>query len=257
LVIDFRVLGCSGGELHGHRTTSFLLDGKIALDAGSICEALSLPEILRIDHIVLSHSHFDHVKGIPMLADLLIGRREEPVVVHGSPECVETLRRDVFNEKLWPDFTRLPNKGQAVIRLEAFEIGQTWELGPYQITSQLVNHPVEAVGLVVEKGRSALAMSGDTGPTDAFWKLVNGRKNLKALLLETSFPDSMHELAEASGHLTPRTLRAEIEQKLERNGFPIHLYHLKPAFQKQLEKEIKALGLPRLRILEADQELQL
>jgi len=256
-VIDFRVLGCSGGELLGHRTTSFLLDGKVALDAGSICEALTLPEILRIDHIVLTHSHFDHVKGIPLLADLLIGRRDDPVVVHASPECIETLRRDVFNEKLWPDFTRLPTKGHAVIQLEPFEIGRTWQLGPYRITSQLVNHPVEAVGLVVEKGKSALAISGDTGPTDAFWELVNDRKTLKALLLETSFPEAMHELAEASGHLTPRTLRAEIEGKLRQDGVPIHLYHLKPAFLAQLEKEIRAMGLPHLHILEADQELSL
>ncbi len=256
-MIDFRVLGCSGGELQGHRTTSFLLDGKVALDAGSLCEALSLPELLRIDHIVLTHSHFDHVKGIPLLADLLIGRREEPVVVHGSPECIDTLRRHVFNEKLWPDFTRLPTKGQAVVRLEPFEVGRSWQLGPYQITSRLVNHPVEAVGLLVEKGRSALAISGDTGPTEAFWEMVNGTKNLKALLLETSFPEALHELAEASGHLTPRTLRAEIEGKLRQNGLPIHLYHLKPAYLKQIEKEIRALGLPRLHVLEPDQELEL
>lgn len=256
-MIDFRVLGCYGGELHGHRTTSFLLDGKVALDAGSICEALTLPEILKIDHIVLTHSHFDHVKGIPLMADLLVGRREEPVVVHASPECIETLRRDVFNDRLWPDFTRLPTKGNAVVRLEPFEIGKTWQLGPYQVTSQLVNHPVEAVGLLVEKGRSALALSGDTGPTDAFWELVNGQKNLKALFLETSFPDALHELAEASGHLTPRTLREELEGKLRQEALPIHLYHLKPAYLAQLKKEIKALGLSRVRPLEPDEEISL
>jgi cAMP phosphodiesterase len=129
-MIDFKVLGCYGGELPGHRTTSFLLDGILALDAGAICEALPLRDILRIDHIVLTHSHFDHIKGIPMMADLLIGNRDEPVVVHGSPECIETLQRDLFNDKLWPNFTKLPTKGHAVIRLEPFKIGDSWSLGP-------------------------------------------------------------------------------------------------------------------------------
>ncbi len=255
-MIDFKVLGCFGGELPGHRTTSFLLDGIVAVDAGSICEALSLHDILRIDHIILTHSHFDHIKGIPLMADLLIGNRDEPVVVHGSPDCVRTLQHDLFNDKLWPDFTKLPTKGQAVMRLEPFKIGESWSLGPYQITSTLVNHPVEAVGLLVEKGRSSIAISGDTGPTDAFWEMVNSQKNLKGLLLETSFPDSMHELAEASGHLTPRTLRKELEGKLKRDELPIYLYHLKPAFLAQLRKEIRALGMERLHLLEPDQELK-
>ena len=256
-MIDFKVLGCFGGELQGYRTTSFLLDGVLALDAGALCEALPLEQLLRIDHIVLTHSHFDHIKGIPLLADLLIGHREEPVVVHGSPDCIKTLREHVFNDRLWPDFTRLPSPRRPVLRLEAFKVGRPLALGAYTIHSALVNHPVEAVGLVVEKGRTALAMSGDTGPTEAFWELVNGHEHLKALLLETSFPDSMHELAHASGHLTPRTLREEIEGKLRLGEPALHLYHLKPAYMTQLRREIRALGIQRLGILELDQQLEL
>ena len=256
-MIDFEVLGCYGGELPGRRTTSFLLDRTIAVDAGALCEALELERILEVDHVVLTHSHFDHVKGLPLMADLLIGRRDEPVVVHASPECIACLRRDVFNDRLWPDFTSLPSRRRPVLRLEPFEVGESFRVGAYTFTSRLVNHPVEAVGFLVEKGRSALAISGDTGPTDAFWELVNGQKNLRALLLETSFPDALHELAEASGHLTPAALRDELSGKLRKSDLDIFLYHLKPAYLPELTQEIAALALPRVRILTPDQKLAL
>ncbi len=254
-MIDFEVLGCHGGELPGRRTTSFLIDGKLAIDAGALCEALELPRLLEVDHVVLTHSHFDHVKGLPLMADLLVGARDEPVVVHASPDCVDCLRRDVFNDRLWPDFTRLPSPSRPVLRLEPFTVGKSFSVGPYTITSRLVNHPVEAVGLVVEKAGSALAVSGDTGPTEAFWEMVNGRRDLRLLLLETSFPDALADLARASGHLTPAALEREVSEKLTRPGLDIRLYHLKPAYLDLLYREIGALNLPGVRILETGQKI--
>jgi ribonuclease BN (tRNA processing enzyme) len=104
-----RVLGCSGGELPRHKTTCFLLDETVALDAGELTSSLSLEALLKVDHVVLSHSHFDHVKDVPLMADLLVGRRRRPVKVHASTEFAQTLRDSVFNGRLWPDFTRIPN----------------------------------------------------------------------------------------------------------------------------------------------------
>ena len=104
-----RVLGCSGGELPRHRTTCFLVDGKLAIDAGALTASLQLEALDRIDDVVLTHGHLDHVKDVPLLADLMVGRRRRPVTVHASPGATSTLRRSLFNGKLWPDFTRLPD----------------------------------------------------------------------------------------------------------------------------------------------------
>ena len=84
--MKLKVLGCSGGELPGHRTTCFLVDGALAIDAGALTASLPLEELLGIDDILLTHSHFDHVKDIPLLADLLVGRRRRPVRVHERGE---------------------------------------------------------------------------------------------------------------------------------------------------------------------------
>jgi cAMP phosphodiesterase len=248
-----RILGCSGGELGRHRTTCFLVDGKLAVDAGALTASLSLDELVQVDDIVLTHSHLDHVKDVPLLSDLVVGRRDTPVRVHASTECARTLRRSVFNGELWPDFTRIPDRRAPAIEIVPFDPARPFQAGRYTVSPVPVHHPVESVGFILSDGRSAIAVSGDTGPTTRFWQKVNDAPRLKALFVELSFPNAMQELADASGHLTPRTLAGELG-KLDRDGFPVLLYHLKPAHVAELRREIAALGLPDLRVLRRGDE---
>src|SRR5262249_9460895 len=157
-----------------------------------------------------SHSHFDHVKDLPLLADLLVGRRKRPITVYASTECARTLRTNMFNDALWPDFTRIPRKSNPIIQIRSFRAGSTFRVGKYRIQSIPVSHPVESCGFVVTDGKSSVAMSGDTGPTEKLWKVLNATPKLQALLLETSFPNEQQRLADISGHLTPNTLREEL-----------------------------------------------
>ncbi len=251
--MKLRILGCSGGELPRHRTTCFLVDGVLAIDAGALTGTLPLEDLLRVDDIVLTHSHFDHVKDVPLAADLLIGRRRTPLVVHASTECAETLRRSVFNNRLWPDFTRLPSRGKPVIRIRPFAPGRRFRVGRYAIQSVKVHHPVESVGFLLSDGRATIAVSGDTGPTTAFWRKVNAQKRLAALIVEMSFPNAQQQLADISGHLTPQTLAREL-CKVNRNGFPVYLYHLKPAYAAELRRDLARQGLDGVRILEMGDE---
>lgn len=242
-----QVLGCHGGELPKHRTTCFLVDGVLALDAGTLCAVLSLEQLLKVDDLLLTHSHFDHVKDIPLMADLIVGRREKPVVIHCSEECAKTLKKNMFNNALWPDFTRIPTRKNPVLEIRPFKVGSKFKIGKYEITTVPVSHPVESCGFVVNNGASAVAMSGDTGPTDQLWKVLNRVKNLKAVLLETSFPNKLQELADISGHLTPQTLKSELA-KFKRNGAEVFLYHLKPAFVPQVKKELQGMDVEVLEL---------
>jgi ribonuclease BN (tRNA processing enzyme) len=249
-----RVLGCAGGELPRHRTTCFLVDGRLAIDAGALTGTLELEELERLDDVLLTHSHFDHVKDVPLAADLLFGRRRRPLVVHASPACAAALRDNVFNDQLWPDFTRLPSRARPVVTIRPFPVGRPFRAGRYQVHAVPVHHPVESMGFVLSDGRSSIAISGDTGPTFAFWKRVNRERRLRALFVETSFPNSMQGLADRSGHLTPRTLSQELG-KLNRDGCPIFLYHLKPAFRSELRRDLSRLKLDGVRVLQMGEEL--
>lgn len=239
--MKLKVLGCHGGELLSCRTTCFLVDEVLALDAGALTGTLTLEQLCKVDDILVGHSHFDHTKDLPLLADLVIGRREHPVTIHASRECARALRHSMFNNELWPDFTRIPTRKAPVLRIKTFRAGSTFQIGPYTVQSVPVSHPVESCGFIISRGKTAVAMSGDTGPTDQLWKALNATKNLKALLVETSFPNALQQLADLSGHLTPQTLQTELA-KFNRNGAEVLLYHLKPAFVGQLKRELA--GLP-------------
>ncbi len=245
--MKLQVLGCHGGELPKCKTTCFLIDGVLALDAGALTGSLSLEELCKVDDIVVSHSHFDHVKDLPLLADLIVGRRETPVVIHASRECTKTLRENMFNNSLWPDFTQIPTKKNPVLELRPFKAGSTFNVGKYKVQSVPVSHPVESCGFVVTNGTASVAMSGDTGPTELLWQVLNKTPNLKAVLLETSFPNKLQQLADISGHLTPQTLKSELT-KFKRNGAEVFLYHLKPAFVPQLKKELAELPVEVLEL---------
>lgn len=252
--MKIRVLGASGGELPGRSTTCFLVDGALVLDAGALTSNLSLKELARIDHVLLTHAHLDHAKDVALLADLMAGRRRRPFVVHASPEAVRTLRRHLFNGKLWPDFTRIPSPSRPVVRLAAFRTGSSFRIGRYSVMPVKVRHAVETTGFIISRGGAAFAISGDTGPTRAFWSALARGPRLGALFVETSFPSALQGLADLSGHLTPRTLARELS-KVEWEGIPVYLYHLKPAWETELRKEVASLRLRGVTVLSKGDEI--
>jgi len=251
--MKLQILGCHGGELPGCRSTCFLVDGVLALDAGALTASLDLAALARVDHIILTHSHFDHVKDLPLMSDLVVGLRPSPVTVWASHACIQTLRENLFNGSLWPDFTRIPSPEQPTFQLRGFTPGESFQVGAYAVTSIPVAHPVESCGFVIRKNGVALGISGDTGPTDRLWQVLNRVPELKALLLETSFPNELQDLADLSGHLTPRTLRIELA-KFQRNGANVMLYHLKPAFVAELKRQVADLPV---KVLELGETYQL
>ena len=247
-----RVLGCHGGELPGHRTTCFLLDGKLTIDGGAITAALPLDDIVAIDDIFLTHSHFDHVKDVPLMTDLLVGKREKPVIVHGPAETMEAMDKDVFNNRVWPDFRTIPSRENPVIAFDVIPTHDPVQCQGLRIRAIPVHHPVYSVGYIIEGRDGAIAFSGDTGPTDEIWRVINATPNVKAVFVELSFPSTMQWLADVSGHLTPTTVMSELS-KLDRRGAKIYLYHLKPAVIDEVKAEVKALRKDFLHVCELDE----
>ena len=250
--MKIKVLGCHGGELPRHRTTCFLIDRKLTIDGGAITAALELDDILAIDDIFLTHSHFDHVKDVPLMTDLLVGKREKPVVVHGPAETMEAMDKDVFNNRMWPDFRTIPSPEKPVIAFDPIPVHEPVLCQGLRFRAVPVHHPVYSVGYIVEGREGAVAFSGDTGPTEELWRAINATPNVKAVFLEVSFPTTMQWLADVSGHLTPKTVMSELA-KLDRRGAKIYLYHLKPSVIDELKAEIKALRKDYLHVCELDE----
>lgn len=226
--MKLRVLGCSGGiGGRDRRTTSFLVDQDILIDAGSgVCE-LSVEELAAIDHVFLTHAHLDHILALPLIVDAVTDQRVQPLVVHALPEVLDALKRHIFNWLIWPDFTQLPSPERPFLRFQPFDLGATVCLGERAITALPVAHTVPAVGYCLDSGKASLVFSGDTGPSSLFWEAVNGIANLRYLFIECAFSSQGCKLAEASMHMCPSMLA----EQLARLQKPCELFitHLKPS----------------------------
>jgi ribonuclease BN (tRNA processing enzyme) len=251
-----RVLGCSGGIGGGLRTTALLVDDDILIDAGTGVGDLSLEALARIDHIFVTHSHLDHVTSIPFLVDTVCWMRRSPIIVYGIKETLDILREHLFNWKLWPDFTQIPDADKPFMVYREVLVGETVELAGRRFTAIPANHTVPAVGYAVDNGRNALIFSGDTTLNDGLWAAANATRNLKYLIIETAFSNKERDIATASKHLCPETLAEEL-LKL-RSSPEIYITHLKPGEGALTMKEVsQAAGRWRPRMLENNQEFVL
>jgi len=146
--------------------------------------------------------------------------------VYTTRATIEILKNHLFNWAIWPDFTEIPTPEAPFMRYREIEVGNTIDLGGRSITAIPARHTVPAVGYHLDSGAASLVFTGDTGPNDALWRIVNRIANLKFLIIETAFSNKERQLAEVSRHLCPATLAEELA-KLERNP-EIYITHLKP-----------------------------
>jgi len=257
------VLGCSGSIAAGCKTTAFLLDGDILIDAGTGVGDLTLDQLARIDHILISHSHLDHILSIGLLADSVLRLRGSlgrgPIRVHALPETLAALRTHIFNGVIWPDFTRLPSAEQPVLELVSFELGEVLTLNGKRIEVISAFHTVPAVGFAVECGpahaRGWWVYTGDTGPNPLLWERLRGMR-VNHLIIETAFSDEERQVAKISRHLCPAALGHELAQ-LE-GSVDVHITHIKPGEVEAVMSEIARLGTGhRIHALAAGQRMDL
>ena len=236
-----KVLGAAGSEVPGHNCPAFLIDGKILLDAGTIALSLNIREEHSLGWILLTHAHLDHIKGIPFLLDNLVTRSTgNTITVASGKDVLDDLKKNIFNGRIWPDFSRIPTPAHPVLRYKNIGTTKPFLLDGYRITMEKVHHTVPAYGYIVEKpGKKTIAYTGDTGPTDRFWERMSAH-DVKYLITETSFPNRLEKLALTTGHLTPSLLEAEIA-KMSPPPEKIFIMHLKPQFVQEIETEIQAL----------------
>lgn len=251
--MKIRVLGCSGSIAAGSRTTSFLVDHDLLIDAGTGVGDLKLEELAAIDDILVSHSHLDHVLSIGLLADSVLrlraARERPPIRVHALPETIAALRDHIFNGVIWPDFTRLPSAEHPVLEFKPFAVGQQFSLGGRRIEVLSAAHTVPAVGFALLHERGAWVYTGDTGPNPALWMRLRGMR-VAHLVIETAFGDEERQLARISRHLCPAALGQELAQ-LE-GSVEVKITHIKPGEVDAVMTEIAALASPhRIRALVA------
>ncbi|MDD2540529.1 MAG: 3',5'-cyclic-nucleotide phosphodiesterase [Desulfuromonadaceae bacterium] len=244
--MKLRVLGCAGAELPDFRPPAFLLDDQLLLDAGTIGSVLSEEEQWKIHTIFITHSHLDHIRSIPALADnIVIKNLLHSVSVYSTDEVIAAMQNHLFNNVIWPDFTRIPSLENPVITFKTVTPYHQNNVNGYSVTAIPVNHTVPTVGYLVKSGGSTLVYTGDTGPTEEIWTYCSGAD---ALIVEVSFPNSMNDLAQLTKHLTASMLVEELA-KIAILPRRILITHPKPQYYHRIHEEIEALAIDGIELL--------
>jgi glyoxylase-like metal-dependent hydrolase (beta-lactamase superfamily II) len=255
--MQVRILGCSGAIAQHARTTSFLIDRQLLIDAGTGVGDLTVADMLGIEHVFLTHSHLDHIAALPLMLDTVAARLTRPIVAHALPATIEALKTHIFNGTIWPDFSRIPTAEHPFLVFDPLEVGQVLSVAGHRIEVLPAAHTVAAVGYAVDTPSGHWVFTGDTCSNPAFWQRVN-QLPMAMLVIETAFSERELGLALKSQHLSPSLLAEELAQlDLARHpGLRIGITHTKPLEKGLIQSEVeqRALNLPQPLIwLEAGQ----
>src|SRR5437868_15401047 len=94
---------------------SIVVDDCVAIDAGSLAFACTKRQQENIRDVILTHTHLDHIAGLPLFIDDLFSTLMEPIRIHATREMIGILERDIFNWSIYPRFSELFNDHGPVV----------------------------------------------------------------------------------------------------------------------------------------------
>ena len=248
-LLKIKVIGCFGSEGLGQRPSAFLVDDRVLVDAGTVGGGLTVAEQVEVQHAIISHAHLDHTAGLAFLTDTLaMVAPERQISVASIGPVIESLRTHAFNDALWPNFTTIPSGSRPVLGFRSLVEEAEARVGDLWVTPVPVEHTVPTAGYIVHDGETGFVYSGDTGPTKRLWQIAREMRGLRALIVETSFPNRLDALARVSGHLTPDMLRREIDKMPL--DIPIWIFHIKPQLFSETAEELATIDPARIHTME-------
>ena len=235
-----QILGSYGNRSKSKYTTSFLIREDIAIDAGNLSNSLG-DDVSKLEHIFITHSHFDHILDIPFVIDTGFENRKQSLKIYALKETLESLK-GLFNDQIWPDFSKIKllNNEPAIqfIEIEEYE---KFIFDDLEIEAIPANHTVATVGYKITKKDQSVIISSDTYLNDELVDIVNSCQNLKLLIIEVSFPNRLESLAKVSKHLTPNLVN-QLVKKFNKN-IKLAFYHFKVEYKQDIVEELYKLKL--------------
>ena len=234
--MQLRVLGAHNVESRHTRMESHLIDGVLALDAGSLTRSLTQDELNSIRAIILSHRHFDHVKDLLPLG-IAVRNTGVTIDVYAIQDTVDAVTDTLMNGRLFPDFLSSPSVEAPTFRMHSVEFYEPFDVLGYTALAVPVPHSVPAAGFQVSDSNVSLFYTGDTGRglSDA-WEHVAP----DVLLTEVTFGNENEASARAAGHLTPDLLMGELARFDEIHGRvpQVVVSHINPAWEDAVRREL-------------------
>jgi len=251
--MKIQVVESTIGQSARHQfTVSYLINDTVAIDAGCIGFMHPVARQQKLSHVLLSHSHFDHIASLPVFLENVYCPTGDPVVLCAGEETQRAVESHVFNDRIWPDLVRIAQTEDPFFSWQTMREFETFLIGDLSITPIPLDHLIPTFGFLVDDGHSAVAIVSDTAPVTQAWDFLNRQPNLNAVFLELSFPESMAGLAEHTMHLTPSTFLRE-QRKLERSVNWLAV-HLKSTLREEILSDFSALSVSPIVVAEPGTE---
>ena len=234
--MDITILGSHNTESKDTGLVTLLIDDILAIDAGALTSSLSFDAQLKLQAILLSHQHYDHIRDIPAIA-INYHLRDMTLEIYSTKYVYELLTTHLLNNEIYPNFLEKPPENPT-IRFNILEPGKTVSVLNYSILPVRVNHSRFTVGFeITSNDGKKVFYTSDTGPGLAeVWRQVAPQ----LLITETTASNSFKDSSVEAGHLTPSLLRKELESFRDIRGYlpRVILVHMNPIEEKEIETEI-------------------
>ena len=251
--MKLRLLGSSAQDPSRREyATACLINNRIAIDAGCLGFRGTPQDQEVIQHVFLTHSHADHTASLPIFVENAWTPSGNSLCVYGIAATLNAVQCHIFNDIMWPDFVALSKNMPPFLRLCPLQAEVPVEADGLSVTPIEVHHVVPTVGYVLKDKISAVIIAGDTGPTTRLWEVAHNTPGLRAIFLESCFPNSMKSLAKVSLHLTPEMFCQEVTKMP--SGIKVIAMHIKVRYREQVIRELCSLGIPNLEIGECEKE---
>jgi phosphoribosyl 1,2-cyclic phosphodiesterase len=236
--VETQILGAHLAEARGTRLTSLLIDGVLAVDAGGVTSALSLPEQKKIDALLLTHHHFDHTRDLVTLAANASYYWQKQMVVCAPRYTLDVVTGCLLDGKIYTNFLEYPSKERPAVILEAIEPYGRKTIAGYDVLAVPVRHSVPAVGYqVTSSDGKSLFYTGDTtvGISEC-WQHISPQ----LLITEVAGPDKYEGWLKESGHLCARLLRGELVEFRRLKGYlpRVVVIHIGNPYEQVIREEV-------------------
>ena len=155
--MKIKVIGCHGSVEPNYLPSCYLINDSFFIDAGSMASALTPAEQFAVTDVVLTHPHLDHIKDLAFLIENSADVERAPLVIHSTQAILDDVHRHIFNDVIWPDFSKViinTKTNAPLMRFEALQLNQKTKIGNITLEPFRVNHPGNAVGYLLDYEKS-------------------------------------------------------------------------------------------------------
>ncbi|MDX9766803.1 MAG: MBL fold metallo-hydrolase [Ectothiorhodospiraceae bacterium] len=200
---------------HGGNTTCIEVrtddDELIVLDAGTGIFPLGqslLSQMPFTTHLFISHTHWDHIQGLPFFAPAFVAGNTLRIHGPGDPSTGRDIREVLMRQMEFAYFPVGEPELEADMAYHTLHEGQCIDVGQARVTNLLLGHPVPNFGYRIDCNGKSLVFTGDhewpngDDPPERRQAIIEFFRGADALIIDSTYTREEYPAKRGWGHGT-------------------------------------------------------